>query len=379
MAKLNYTGGSSWKTLVYFDAEVCDATNYPHLPETNETIYYETKVIGDVLLNIRDLSPSHTQYVQIDPRIEDNPAMWILKYGYFDNNPDIALNDEYTYDRDIVICYQGNSSDTGPLIYRKHDTLPTPNPPPATPSKPSGPTSIYAHTTYTYTTNTTDPEGDSIHYQFDWGDENRTWTGWHASGETANASHHWSSPGTYYVKVRAQDSNDAWSDWSPNHAVIINPVCAMKTKTDGYFYIPIVATDLLKVEMLFNNQNITGDQNGGISPYISIGNYPDGEVDGDDLFVVTGAFGAGEGQALWNYMADIHPDRVVDGEDLFYITINCGKSGTYTTNLAGVTITFNTGEERTPDNNGFVTIPQNATSFTVKRYGVPIGAMITFW
>jgi len=94
---------------------------------------------------------------------------------------------------------------------------------------------------------------------------------------------------------------------------------------------------------------------------------------------VSRAFGAGEGQALWNYMADIHPDRAIDGDDIFNVSRNFGKSGTYITELTGITITFNTGEERTPDSDGFVTTPQNARRFTVKRYGNPIGAMITFW
>ena len=57
------------------------------------------------------------------------------------------------------------------------------------------------------------------------------------------------------------------------------PVCAMKTKTDGYFYVPNVAINLLKIEMLFDNQNITGDQTDGTSPYSTITAYPDGFVD----------------------------------------------------------------------------------------------------
>ena len=160
---------------------------------------------------------------------------------------------------------------------------------------------------------------------------------------------------------------------------IREPVCAMKTNTSGYFYIPNIATDLLKIEMLFDNQNITGDQTSGTSPYSSIGNYPNGLVDIRDISFIARKFGSEEGDSDWNYMADIVPDKQIDIRDISAANRNFGKDGTYITDLSEVTITFNTSEEISPDDYGFVTIPQDATSFTVERYGTPIGAMITFW
>jgi hypothetical protein len=94
------------------------------------------------------------------------------------------------------------------------------NTPPA-PSKPSGPSSGYIGTSYSFSTSTTDPNGDSLRYQFDWGDGLTTTTGYYTSGATASASHAWGSPGTYYVKVRAQDSTGAWSQWSSSKTVTI--------------------------------------------------------------------------------------------------------------------------------------------------------------
>jgi hypothetical protein len=85
---------------------------------------------------------------------------------------------------------------------------------PLAPSTPSGPASGYRGTSYSYTTSTTDPNGDSLKYEFDWGDGTITLTDWYTSGATASTSHSWGSLGTYYVKVRAQDSTGAWSDWS---------------------------------------------------------------------------------------------------------------------------------------------------------------------
>ena len=157
------------------------------------------------------------------------------------------------------------------------------------------------------------------------------------------------------------------------------PICALKTRTDGYFYRPNLAIDLLKIEMLFNNQGLAGDQTGGTSPYPTIANYPDGIVDMCDISFMIDKFGSSENQNGWDYMADIIPDRLVDMVDLSLLIDNFGKEGTYITDLAGVAITFNTGQTISPDSDGFVTIPQGATSFTVKRNGNPIGAMIIFW
>lgn len=154
---------------------------------------------------------------------------------------------------------------------------------------------------------------------------------------------------------------------------------AMKTKTDGYFYVPSVATDLLEIEMLFDNQNITGDQTGGTSPYATITDYPDGKVNILDVFFISKKFGLCEGDTGWDYMADVVPSRKIDILDTFVTSKNFGYTGTYITDLAGVEVFFNTGEVRTPDSYGFVEIPQGAASFTVKRNGNPTGAMIIFW
>jgi hypothetical protein len=99
----------------------------------------------------------------------------------------------------------------------------TSNRPPNTPSKPSGPTSGYTGTSYTYSTSATDPDGNDVRYRFDWGDGSISdWTDWACSGWFAYESHSWSSPGTYQIKAQAQDSNYATSGWSSSLAVAIS-------------------------------------------------------------------------------------------------------------------------------------------------------------
>jgi PKD domain-containing protein len=88
------------------------------------------------------------------------------------------------------------------------------NQPPNKPSTPSGPTSGKAGTSYTYSTLTTDPEGDQMYYKWDWGDEVSDWDGPYNSGDLVTQSHIWSNQGTYAVKVKAKDTSDVESVWS---------------------------------------------------------------------------------------------------------------------------------------------------------------------
>lgn len=96
-----------------------------------------------------------------------------------------------------------------------------PQAPPDIPSRPSGCPSGYTYTNYTFYTSTTDPNGDDVRYEFDWGDGSRTTTDWTALGVTATASHFWSSLGTYNVRVRAQDHYSSWGVFSPSLPVSI--------------------------------------------------------------------------------------------------------------------------------------------------------------
>ncbi|HUT00659.1 MAG TPA: C25 family cysteine peptidase [Candidatus Thermoplasmatota archaeon] len=87
--------------------------------------------------------------------------------------------------------------------------------PPATPKTPDGPTFGSANIQYTFSTDTTDPDGDQIYYCFDWGNGNLSdWVGPFASGASASASYIWMQGGNYTICCKAKDSNGAQSRWS---------------------------------------------------------------------------------------------------------------------------------------------------------------------
>ena len=86
---------------------------------------------------------------------------------------------------------------------------------PLKPAKPEGEIEGKVGIEYTYTSRTTDPEGDQLYYLFDWDDE--TYSGWIGpfdSGEIAEASHTWNDRGNYEIKVKAKDIHGVQSEWS---------------------------------------------------------------------------------------------------------------------------------------------------------------------
>jgi hypothetical protein len=107
---------------------------------------------------------------------------------------------------------------------------------PKKPNSPSGPTSGIANVEYTYSGNTTDPNGDNIYYLFNWDDgSNSGWLGPYPSGTTVEANHAWSYGGIYNVKMKAKDTTfeGPWSD--PLMVQITGPDIELQNVKGGFF------------------------------------------------------------------------------------------------------------------------------------------------
>ena len=86
---------------------------------------------------------------------------------------------------------------------------------PNKPTQPSGPSSGKINKIYTYTASSVDENLDPLYYRFEWGDGTDSgWVGPFNSGETASASHKWTSEGEYNVSVQAKDDPDGNGDLS---------------------------------------------------------------------------------------------------------------------------------------------------------------------
>jgi len=109
---------------------------------------------------------------------------------------------------------------------------PSPSDPPAQPTKPVGKTLAVWNIEYSYTSSTTDPNGDQIFYLFDWGDgSNSGWIGPYSSGQTGTGTHIWTELGTYNVTVKARDTWGAGSILSDPLTVVITDNTPPNTPT----------------------------------------------------------------------------------------------------------------------------------------------------
>jgi outer membrane protein assembly factor BamB len=85
----------------------------------------------------------------------------------------------------------------------------------------TGPLVMIPAVSDTFSTVTTDPNGDNIRYRFDWG--NGTITDWSealASGITYKTTFAYTNKGQYFVKSQAKDQTGKSSAWSESHKVI---------------------------------------------------------------------------------------------------------------------------------------------------------------
>jgi uncharacterized repeat protein (TIGR02543 family) len=113
-----------------------------------------------------------------------------------------------------TITMNGNKSVTANFTFGNH--------PPRKPDKPTGETYGKIRNEYTYTSVTTDEDGNQIYYQFNWGDGSSSeWIGPFNSGTSTSASHSYIRKGNYAIQVRAKDTNGAISEYSDPLAIIM--------------------------------------------------------------------------------------------------------------------------------------------------------------
>ena len=134
------------------------------------------------------------------------------------------------------------------------------NNPPNKPAPPTGPTNGATDVQYNYTGNTTDSDGDTIQYMFDWGDgSNSGWLGPYPSGAVVQSQHAWKFGGTYNVKLKAFDGI-AESQWSNPLVVQITdagPNIELKNLKGGLFKVSAEIHNTGDVAVSNVNWNIT--------------------------------------------------------------------------------------------------------------------------
>ena len=114
----------------------------------------------------------------------------------------------------------GSFHHTYPLLSRQSS-----NSPPSKPSKPSGETNCELGLEYSYTTSSSDSQGNKIYYMYDFeasGSHHlKPWQGPYNSGNTVSAKHSWDESGSYIIRVKAKDSYGYESSWSEALAITV--------------------------------------------------------------------------------------------------------------------------------------------------------------
>jgi len=135
-----------------------------------------------------------------------------------------------------------------------------PSEPPETPQRPEGPTEGIVGVEYTFSTSTTDPEGEQVYYKWDWGDGNSSdWLGPYDSGATVYASHAWGEAGTYNIKVKAKDLHAEESGWSDPKTIYIvdTAILEIGNISGGLFKVSAVIKNMGGADATMVNWSIT--------------------------------------------------------------------------------------------------------------------------
>ncbi|MGF3554616.1 MAG: hypothetical protein ACQXXF_05010 [Thermoplasmatota archaeon] len=118
----------------------------------------------------------------------------------------IPANTEFNVGLYAKIWYDWGGQGSECIDYGHCSTAPIPNHPPNKPSRPSGPTSVKKDVIYTWSSSSTDPDGDNIYMIFYWGDGTDSgWLGPYASGQIVYAEHSYAEVGFYEIRTQAKD------------------------------------------------------------------------------------------------------------------------------------------------------------------------------
>jgi YVTN family beta-propeller protein len=110
----------------------------------------------------------------------------------------------------------------------------------------SGPSAGVVGVPVTFKATATDPEGDSIAFQFDWGDTSTlAWTNFVTSGETASVVHTYTDSGTFTVKVRAKDKKDKETRYAVGNSIaVLSRAAGYPDSVSGFVAVPAGAQNI---------------------------------------------------------------------------------------------------------------------------------------
>jgi len=152
------------------------------------------------------------------------------------------------------------------------------NSPPETPDTPTGPSTGKVGDSISFSTVSTDPDGDMIRYGWDWNNDDvvDSWTNYFPSGQQTSIAHEFSQAGTYTIQVKAEDDNDLKSGFSgtmtiqisssPSTPILMGPTSG---KTGQSYTYSAVSTDPENDQLSYLFTWGDGTNSGWLGPFDS--------------------------------------------------------------------------------------------------------------
>lgn len=204
-----------------------------------------------------------------------------------------------------------------------------PNSPPEKPEIPDGPDEGATTIEYTFSSSTTDPEGEKIYYLFDWGDGTDSgWIGPYNSGQTGEATHAWEAEDIYEVKVIAMDENGRQSQWSDPTTITIlqSPLMDIGIVRGGFFKINAEIKNIGSLEATNIDWKI--ELNGGaFMGKNSTGTIPSIQPGGEETVSSNTIIGFGETQVTVSATIPQSSDSRTQGGNIFFFYLIVHPSG----------------------------------------------------
>ncbi len=200
------------------------------LTGSSNNIIYENEIKGntrglEALEQSNDNEIYHNNFYanEEDNAYDDFSNVWDDDYpsggNYWDDYMGVDSDGDGIGDTPYDIPGDGSNKDNYPLMEQYVPQLP-----PETPII-NGPTSGMPGEEYTYCISpVVDPEEDQIYVLWDWDDgTNTTWQGPYPSGTEVCETHTWTETGTYNIKAKLKDENNAESGWGTLEVGIPRP------------------------------------------------------------------------------------------------------------------------------------------------------------
>jgi len=168
----------------------------------------------------------------------NTPPLDKIESNYTGNTYDLGtLEIEETYYWQIVAWDEFGAYNIGSIwTFKTQD-----NSPPYPPDIIAGPSVGGPGIELNFTAITSDPEGDDVYYQWDWGDGNFSdWIGPYDVSQPIKIGYSWNNSGDYVIRVKARDIHGKEGDWSDNYNISIFKQITINNLKPGFVYFHIL-------------------------------------------------------------------------------------------------------------------------------------------